>query len=142
MIRKFIPLAATTRSKIGAPLHSFKSASHLTRINRKIKGLAQRRKGAKLMSVFYFTAWRDRSFRLPGRWTFDPPEADKCLLASGEFDVHLFLQVASPFPSFNPLHRGIYRHFNPQLVTRNPQLATRNYPSHKTCATNQPKGLG
>ena len=23
-------------------------------------------------------------------WTFDPPEADKCLLASGEFDVHLF----------------------------------------------------
>jgi len=24
-------------------------------------------------------------------WTFDPPEADKCLLASGEFDVHPFI---------------------------------------------------
>jgi hypothetical protein len=27
-------------------------------------------------------------------WTFDPPEADKCLLASGEFDVHLFPPLA------------------------------------------------
>ena len=25
-----------------------------------------------------------------GRWTFDPPEADKCLLAFGELDVHPF----------------------------------------------------
>ena len=25
-----------------------------------------------------------------GRWTFDPPEADKCSLAFGELDVHLF----------------------------------------------------
>ena len=25
-------------------------------------------------------------------WTFDPPEADKCLLASGKFDVHLSKQ--------------------------------------------------
>jgi len=24
-----------------------------------------------------------------GCWTFDPPKADKCLLAYGEFDVHL-----------------------------------------------------
>jgi len=40
-------------------------------------------------------------------WMFDPPEADKCLLASGEFDVHFFQprfsgalreqQIESPF---------------------------------------------
>ena len=29
--------------------------------------------------------------------TFDPPEADKCLLASGEFDVQVF--PPSPVPS-------------------------------------------
>jgi hypothetical protein len=27
-----------------------------------------------------------------GRSMFDPPEADKCLLACGEFDVHLSKQ--------------------------------------------------
>ena len=28
-----------------------------------------------------------------GRWAFDLPEADKCLLASGEFDVHLLRRL-------------------------------------------------
>jgi hypothetical protein len=28
-----------------------------------------------------------------GRSMFDPPEADKCLLAFGEFDVHLLKQL-------------------------------------------------
>jgi hypothetical protein len=27
------------------------------------------------------------------RWTFDPPETDKCLLASGELDVHLLVLI-------------------------------------------------
>jgi hypothetical protein len=32
------------------------------------------------------------------RWTFDPPEAVKLLLAYGEFDVHLFSTSASSAP--------------------------------------------
>jgi hypothetical protein len=28
-----------------------------------------------------------------GRWKFDPPKADKCLLAYGEFGVHSFRRL-------------------------------------------------
>ena len=31
-----------------------------------------------------------------GCWTFDPPKADKCLLASGELDVHLYNLGCAP----------------------------------------------
>ena len=43
-----------------------------------------------------------------GRSTFDLPEADKCLLAFGEFDVLCFsptLQISVHFSTFRPFTR-------------------------------------
>jgi len=39
------------------------------------------------LKTFQFTYLKSDQAQRHQYWTFDPPEADKCLLAFGEFDV-------------------------------------------------------